>query len=122
MTSATLASEFVTDTMGLVLRIEQRRLPPPVKAIFDAAESGNATVNMNKNGESPDRIPRGISNLCPNCQTSVVPENVVVGWNKGATYETPLGSAVWITCRVCTKHLKSVSPIYPAKSMDDALR
>ena len=44
MTSSTLASEFVTDTMGLVLRIEQRRLPPPVKAIFDAVESGNATV------------------------------------------------------------------------------
>jgi predicted nucleic acid-binding protein len=30
--------------MGLVLRIEQRRLPPSVKAIFDAVESGNATV------------------------------------------------------------------------------
>ena len=44
MTSSTRASEFVTDTMGLVLRIEQRRLPPPVKAIFDAVESGNATV------------------------------------------------------------------------------
>ena len=44
MTSSPLASEFVTDTMGLVLRIEQRRLPPPVKAIFDAVESGNATV------------------------------------------------------------------------------
>jgi predicted nucleic acid-binding protein len=44
MTSSTPASEFVTDTMGLVLRIEQRRLPPPVKAIFDTGESGNATV------------------------------------------------------------------------------
>ena len=44
MTSSTHASEFVTDTMGLVLRIEQRRLPSPVKAIFDAGESGNATV------------------------------------------------------------------------------
>ena len=44
MTSSTLASEFVTDTMGLVLWIEQRRLPPPVKAIFDAVESGNTTV------------------------------------------------------------------------------
>ncbi len=44
MTSSTHASEFVTDTMGLVLRIEQRRLPSPVKAIFDAVESGNATV------------------------------------------------------------------------------
>lgn len=44
MTSATRASEFVTDTMGLVLRIEQRRLPPPVKAIFDAVGSGTVTV------------------------------------------------------------------------------
>ena len=44
MTSSTLASEFVTDTMGLVLRLEQCRLPPPVKAIFDAVESGNTTV------------------------------------------------------------------------------
>jgi predicted nucleic acid-binding protein len=44
MTSSTRASEFVTDTMGLVLRLEQRRLPLPVKAIFDAVESGNATV------------------------------------------------------------------------------
>ena len=44
MTSSTHASEFVTDTMGLVLRIEQRRLPPPVKTIFDAVESGNVTV------------------------------------------------------------------------------
>jgi len=30
--------------MGLVLRIEQRRLPPPVKTIFDAVASGNPTV------------------------------------------------------------------------------
>ena len=44
MTSSTPASEFVTDTMGLVLRIEQRRLPPAIKAIFDTVESGNATV------------------------------------------------------------------------------
>jgi predicted nucleic acid-binding protein len=28
MKSSTLASEFVTDTMGLVLRIEKRRLSP----------------------------------------------------------------------------------------------
>jgi predicted nucleic acid-binding protein len=31
MTSSTLASEFVTDTMGLVLRIEKRRLNSLVK-------------------------------------------------------------------------------------------
>ena len=77
---------------------------------------------MNQNGKSPDRIPRGISSPCPNCQTPVVPESVVVGWNEGATYETPLGPVVWITCRVCIKHLKSVSPIYAAQSMEDALK
>jgi predicted nucleic acid-binding protein len=30
--------------MGLVLRLEQRRVPPTVKAMFDAVEAGNATV------------------------------------------------------------------------------
>lgn len=38
------ASEFVTDTMGLVLRIERRRLGPVARAIFDAVESETATV------------------------------------------------------------------------------
>ena len=44
MTSSTPVSEFVTDTMGLVLRLEQRRMPPTAKAIFDAVESGQAIV------------------------------------------------------------------------------
>ena len=44
MTSSIRESEFVTDTMGLVLRIERRRLGPGAKAIFDAVESGTATV------------------------------------------------------------------------------
>jgi len=44
MTDSTRASEFVTDTMGLVLRIERRRLSPAVRTIFDATEAGNATV------------------------------------------------------------------------------
>jgi predicted nucleic acid-binding protein len=44
MISSTHASEFVTDTMGLVLRIERRRLPSTAKAIFNAVESGNAIV------------------------------------------------------------------------------
>ncbi len=44
MTNATPASEFVTDTIGLVLRIERRKLGPTVKSIFDSVESGNATV------------------------------------------------------------------------------
>ncbi|MGH9428183.1 MAG: hypothetical protein ACRD2L_18010 [Terriglobia bacterium] len=44
MTSSTLASEFVTDTMGLVLRIERRRLGSTAKSIFEAAESGTVTL------------------------------------------------------------------------------
>lgn len=44
MTSSTPVNEFVVDTMGLVLRIERRRLGPRAKSIFDAAESGNAIV------------------------------------------------------------------------------
>ena len=41
-----LMSEFVTDTMGLVLRIERRKLGPVVKSIFESAESGSATINV----------------------------------------------------------------------------
>ncbi|MBI1929797.1 PIN domain-containing protein [Candidatus Poribacteria bacterium] len=44
MTNSTLANEFVTDTMGLVLRIERRKLGPTVKSIFDSVESGNTTI------------------------------------------------------------------------------
>ncbi len=36
MTNATRTSEFVTDTMALVLRIERRKLGPTVKSIFDS--------------------------------------------------------------------------------------
>ena len=44
MTNATLASEFVTDTIGFVLRIERRRLSEKVKLIFDSVEFGNTIV------------------------------------------------------------------------------
>ena len=44
MKNVTHGSEFVTDTMGLVLRIEQRKLGPTAKPVFDSVESGNATV------------------------------------------------------------------------------
>lgn len=44
MTNSTPASEFVTDTIGLVLRIERRRMGPTAKSIFDSVEAGNATV------------------------------------------------------------------------------
>jgi len=77
---------------------------------------------MDQNGKSPVRIPQGMNSLCPNCLTQVVPKNVVVGWSEGAQYETPLGPAVWITCKGCGKHLKSISPSSPAKSMNDVLR
>ena len=44
MTNATLASEFVTDTIGLVLRLERRQLSEKVKSIFDSVESGSTIV------------------------------------------------------------------------------
>ena len=44
MTNATLASEFVTDTIGLVLRIERRQLSEKAKLIFDSVESGSTIV------------------------------------------------------------------------------
>ena len=44
MTNATLASEFVTDTIGLVLRIERRQLSEKAKSIFDSVESGSTIV------------------------------------------------------------------------------
>ena len=77
---------------------------------------------MDQNGKNPTCIPKGMSSLCPNCLTQIAPKNVVVGWSEGTTYATPLGPAVWITCRGCGKHLKSVSPLYATQSMDDALK
>ena len=44
MTNVTLTSKFVTDTIGLVLRIERRRLSEKVKLIFDSVELGNTIV------------------------------------------------------------------------------
>jgi len=44
MSGSILGNEFVTDTMGLVLRIERRKLGPTAKSIFEAAESPNATI------------------------------------------------------------------------------
>lgn len=46
MTNFIPASEFVADTMSIVLRIERRKLSSTVKSIFDSVESGNATVYM----------------------------------------------------------------------------
>lgn len=44
MTNSTPANRFVTDTMGIVLRMENRRLSQAVKAIFNNAESGDAII------------------------------------------------------------------------------
>ena len=44
MTSSIPTSEFVTDTMGLVLRIERRRFGLKAKSIFEAVESGEAII------------------------------------------------------------------------------
>lgn len=44
MTNSIPPNEFVTDTMGLVLRIERRKLGPTAKSIFDSVESGDATA------------------------------------------------------------------------------
>jgi predicted nucleic acid-binding protein len=44
MTSSIPTNEFVTDTMGLILRIERRKSGPRARTIFNLVESGNATV------------------------------------------------------------------------------
>lgn len=44
MTASTPASEYVTDTMALVLRLESRRMGATAKTIFDGVESGSAVV------------------------------------------------------------------------------
>ncbi len=46
MTSSTPGSEFVADTMALVLRIEKRRLGLRAKAAFDSAEAGTALIHL----------------------------------------------------------------------------
>ncbi len=46
MSSGTLASECVTDTMGLVLRLEQRRLGPTAKTLFEAMENGTILIHI----------------------------------------------------------------------------
>jgi len=37
-------SSYVADTMALVLRLERRRLPREVKAVFEDAENDNAAI------------------------------------------------------------------------------
>ena len=46
MSNSTPTSEFVTDTMGLVLRLEGRRMSATARAIFEAVEAGQATLHV----------------------------------------------------------------------------
>ncbi len=44
--NATLASEYVADTMALVLYLEKRKLSQFVKSVFTEMEAGNAVVHV----------------------------------------------------------------------------
>jgi predicted nucleic acid-binding protein len=44
MINSTPTNKFVTDTMGLILRMEHRRLSRQVKNIFDKAQSGETII------------------------------------------------------------------------------
>ncbi len=46
MTSFTLADEYVTDTMALILHFEDRRSSETVKTIFDSADEGKTTIHI----------------------------------------------------------------------------
>ena len=46
MSSSILSSEYVTDTMALVLHLENRRSSQNVRQIFEAADSGDVTLHI----------------------------------------------------------------------------
>ncbi len=46
MSNASLASEYATDTMGLVLRLEHRQMSAEARAIFAAADAGQTIVHI----------------------------------------------------------------------------
>ena len=46
MSNASLASEYATDTMGLVLRLEGRHLGAQAQAVFAAAEAGQTVIHI----------------------------------------------------------------------------
>lgn len=46
MSSFTLASEYVADTMAIVLHLENRKSSVNVKRIFDAADTGNTIIHI----------------------------------------------------------------------------
>jgi hypothetical protein len=39
-----MSNSYIADTMALVLRLERRRLPQEVKAVFEDAENDNAGI------------------------------------------------------------------------------
>jgi len=46
MTKYIHANEYVIDTMGLVLRIEHRKLNSRLKSIFDSTEAGDTIIHI----------------------------------------------------------------------------
>ncbi len=44
MSNSTLMNKYVTDTMGLVLRLEHRKLGQQAKKIFEIAEQGDTSI------------------------------------------------------------------------------
>jgi predicted nucleic acid-binding protein len=46
MSNASLASEYATDTMGLVLRLERRHMGRQAQTIFAAAEAGQTVFHI----------------------------------------------------------------------------
>jgi predicted nucleic acid-binding protein len=46
MSSFTLAAEYVTDTVGLILHLEKRKLSASAEQIFDSAENGQTIIHI----------------------------------------------------------------------------
>ena len=46
MSDSTLATEYVADTIALVLRIERRKMGPAAKKAFEAVESGQVGLHL----------------------------------------------------------------------------
>ena len=46
MSSFTLAAEYVTDTVGLILHLEKRKLGASAEQIFDSAANGQTVIHI----------------------------------------------------------------------------
>lgn len=46
MSNFTLADEYVTDTVGLILHLEKRKLGAAAEQIFDSAENGQTVIHI----------------------------------------------------------------------------